>query len=284
MRTTLATLALAGLAALPLAGPAVHAQDRAVRDQRPDRMEPDIGEAVGELQKRLVVRFVTDSDFPPFNYIDEDGVLTGLNVDLARALCLEMAAACDIKVRPWDELPMALKRGEADAVIAGHAVSARTLKDMDFTERYFHMAARFVAPRATAKSEVTPEGLEGKRISVVRGTAHEAFLRQFFRDSNIQAFDNADLARDALLQSKVDYHFDDGVALAFWLNGTMSRQCCAFAGGAFMEPRFFGDGVAIGVPKTDPQIRLQLNAALQRVRETGRLEELMQRYFPFRVY
>ena len=28
--------------------------------------------------------FVTTSDFPPFNYYDEDGVLTGLNVDLAR--------------------------------------------------------------------------------------------------------------------------------------------------------------------------------------------------------
>ena len=57
-----------------------------------------------DLPRRVVVRFLTEGDFPPFNFYDEEGVLTGLNVDLARAICLEMSAACDIKVRPWNEL------------------------------------------------------------------------------------------------------------------------------------------------------------------------------------
>ena len=95
---------------------------------------------------------------------------------------------------------------------------------------------------------------------------------------------NVDLARDALLHDKVDALFDDGISLAFWLNGTASRACCEFRGGPFLEPRFFGDGIGIAVAKTDPQIRALLNSALRRVRENGRLEELVQRYFPFRVY
>ncbi|MCU0955606.1 MAG: transporter substrate-binding domain-containing protein, partial [Hyphomicrobium sp.] len=69
--------------------------------------------ATGEAAetRRVVVRFLTEGDFPPFNYLDEDGVLNGFNVDLARALCNEIGAACDIRVRPWDELLVALKRG-----------------------------------------------------------------------------------------------------------------------------------------------------------------------------
>ena len=37
-----------------------------------------------------VLRFLTDTDYPPFNYYDEDGSLVGFNIDVARAICLEL--------------------------------------------------------------------------------------------------------------------------------------------------------------------------------------------------
>lgn len=237
-----------------------------------------------DLPRRVVLRFVTDNDYPPFNFLDEDGALTGFNVDLARAICLELQATCDIKMRPWAELMLALKRGEADAVVAGHTITAQALVDFEFTDRYLHTPGRFAGQRDKRQIDITPEGLDGKRIAVARGTAHEAFLRAFFRDSAIQAFENADLARDALVEGKADFLFDDGVGLSFWLNGTLSKQCCEFRGGPFFEPKFFGDGIAIAVSRSDPQIRPLLNTALRRVRQSGRLEELVQRYFPLKVY
>lgn len=237
-----------------------------------------------EQPRRIALRFLTESDFPPFNFLDEDGALTGFNVDLARAICLELQTSCDIKVRPWGELFLALKRGEADGVIAGHKITAEALAEVDFTDRYFHTPGRFAAPKDRPQGPATPEALDGKRIAVARGTTHEAYLRAFFRDSSIQVFENAELARDALIAGKVDYLFDDGISLAFWLNGTLSKQCCEFRGGPFFEPRFFGDGIAIAVPRSDPQVRHLLNAALKRVRQSGRVEELVQRYFPLKVY
>lgn len=245
---------------------------------------PPAAEATPELPRRVVIRFLTEADFPPFNFYDEDGALTGFNVDLARSLCLELSATCDIKVAPWDELLSALKKGDTDAVVAGHAVSGKWLADIDFTERYFTFPGRFAGWRQDAFAAVTPEGLEGKRIAVPRGTPHEAYLKTFFRDSGIIVVDNSDRAREALVDKKVDLLFDDGVSLAFWLNGTNSKSCCEFKGGPFLEPRFFGDGMAIAVPRKDPQMRKLLNAALKRVRESGRLDELVQRYFPFRIY
>ena len=55
-------------------------------------------------------------------------------------------------------------------------------------------------------------------------------------------------------------------------------------GGPYLEPKFFGDGIAIAVPKTDPEVRRLLNQALKRVRASGRFEELVRRYFPVRIY
>ncbi len=234
--------------------------------------------------RRVVIRFITDSDFPPFDFYDEDGVLVGFNVDLARAICLELNTSCDIKVRPWEELFPALLKGEADAVIAGHKVTAAALKEVDFTDRYFHTPGRFAARKDEAQVEMTPSGLDGKHIAVARGSPHEAFLRAFFRDSPLVIYENADLAREGLAAGKADFLFDDGISLAFWLNGTLSRQCCEMRGGPFLEPKFFGDGMAIAVSKSDPGIRLLLNKALDRVRASGRFEELVQRYFPVRIY
>ena len=240
--------------------------------------------AAPDLTRRLLVRFVTESDFPPFNFYDEDGVLTGFNVDLARAICLELAATCDIKVRPWNELFVSLRRGEADAAIAAHAVTPNALAEVDFSDRYFHTPGRFAARRDGAKAEITPEGLEGRRLGVAVQTSHEAFLKDFFRNSSIRVFETVDVAREALIKGEIEFLFDDGIGLAFWLNGTLSRQCCELVGGPFLEPRYFGDGIAIAVSKKDPQIKALINGALKRVRESRRLEELVQRYFPVRIY
>lgn len=279
-RHALLAMAVAFFAALSFAMP-VAAQDASGTDPA----VANVGASKDAAPpRRVVIRFLTDNDYPPFDFYDEDGVLVGFNVDLARAICLELNTSCDIKVRPWDELIPDLLKGEADAVIAGHKVTAAALKQVDFTDRYFHTPGRFAARKDEPRVGMTPGKLEGKRIAVARGTPHEAFLRAFFHDSPLVIYENPDLAREALAAGKADFLFDDGISLAFWLNGTLSRQCCEMRGGAFLEPKFFGDGMAIAVPKNDPQIRLLLNKALERVRASGRFEELVQRYFPVRIY
>jgi len=238
----------------------------------------------GDLPRRAALRFLTASEFPPFHYYDDEGVLTGFDVDLARAICLELTAACDIKVRTWDDLLPGLRRGEADAVIASHTITPQALAYADFTDRYYFTPAWFTGLRGGSKQEITTQALEGTKIGVARGTAHEAYLRAFFETSSIQPFDTPEQAREALMTGAVPLIFDDGIGLVFWLNGTLSKACCELKGGPFFDPRYFGDGVGIAVSKADPQLRSLLNRALRRVRETGRYEELLLRYFPTKLY
>lgn len=233
--------------------------------------------------RRVSIRFLTEADYPPFNYYDEEGVLTGFNVDMARAICLEAGATCDIQVRPWAELVPSLIKGDADAIIASLKIGPKVLAAIDFSDRYYHTPARFVARRGAGDLLVTPEGLEGKRIGVAKGTAHEAYLVQFFRYSKIDAFETPDLARDALVSAKVDLVFDDALSLMFWLNGTASRGCCEFRGGPYVEPRFFGDGIGVAVPRGDQELKRIINDSIRKVRESGRFEELTLRYFPLKV-
>jgi polar amino acid transport system substrate-binding protein len=274
--------ALATAFTTAVAMPSTPAQAQRAENTLPGRATAVPQAAEPDTVRRVALRFLTDSDYPPFNYIDPEGQLTGFNVEVARAICLELAAACDIQTRPWADLLPALKRGEADAVIASHAVSPRLLAEFDVSERYYQVPARFVGKAGRAFPDVSPAGLDGFKIAVTKGTAHEAYLRALFTLSAIQVYDNAELARDAVIGGTADLLFDDGIGLSFWLLGTASKACCDFKGGPFFEPRYFGDGVGITINRNDPALKAQLNAALKRLRDTGRQEELVSRSFPLR--
>ena len=270
-------LFIAIAAAAPVFGPAL-AQSTA------GQANSDDGDGQLEPSQRVLIRFVTTDDFPPFNAADEDGVLTGFNIDLARAICADLQIACDIRAIPWAELIGVLDQDNADAVIAGHRVSAKLARRVGFTNRYFYTPARFAVRRDAPKFAVTPSGLDGRSIAVVRGSAHEAYVIAFFRGSKVVAFDTPELARQAVQTGKTDVVFDDGIGLVFWANGTLSKACCALRGGPYFEPRYFGDGLAILVRRPDSQMRKMLNRALQRLQANGRVQELVDRYFPIRVY
>jgi polar amino acid transport system substrate-binding protein len=235
-----------------------------------------------DLSRLQSIRFLTETDYPPFDYAGPDGNPAGFNVDLARLLCDEIKANCTIQARRFDTLLDALSDNRGDAVIASIAPTAETRRKADFTDPYYRTPARFVA-RADSdlgSGEVLPELLEGRKIAVVAGTAHEAFLKQMFTEAEVKPYPTAEAAREALRNKEVDLLFGDGIALSFWLNGTDSGACCTFRGGPFMESRFFGEGIGIAVKRGNDLLRQALNWALFRQWEKGNFTDLWLRYFP----
>jgi len=230
------------------------------------------------------LRFVTTADFPPFNYYDEDGVLTGLNVDLARSICRVLSVNCQISELEWGDLSETVDEGAADAAVAGIAITPETMDRLDFTDIYLQIPARFAAPEEAEITTITAQTLSGHTIGVARDTAHQAYLKTFFPDADLSVFETVDDARAALRTGSIDLVFADGLSTVFWVNGAGSRGCCKLVDRGFMEPRYFGQGLAIAVkPGNDRLIRV-LNYALARFRSSGQLEELMLRYFPLSLY
>ena len=233
-----------------------------------------------DLSRVTLIRFLTENDYPPFNYAGPDGNPAGFNVDLARLICEELKIACTIQMRRFDTLIDGLAENRGDAVMASIAVNPTTRQRVDFTDPYYRTPARFAARRDLVMDDLRPEQLEGKKVAVVAGTAHEAFLKSLFTEAELRPYPTAEAARDALRRAEVDLLFDDGIALAFWLNGTESGGCCAFRGGPFLESRYFGEGIGIAVRRGNDTLRLAFNWALFRLWEKGRFSDLWLRYFP----
>jgi polar amino acid transport system substrate-binding protein len=226
------------------------------------------------------IRFLTEDDYPPFNFLLADGQLAGYNVDLARAICAELDVPCTIQRRSWELLVPALDDNSGDAVIAALAINDETRKKTDFTAPYFLTPGRFAMFADTTLPDATPESLGDRKVAVVAGSRHEAFLRTFYPKLERVTFETPALARNALKSGKVAAHFGDAVSLSFWLNGAEAGGCCAFKDGPFTDPRFFGDGVGVAVRKGNEPLRRALDYALARLDRRGVLGELYLKYFP----
>ncbi len=233
-----------------------------------------------DLTRLTVIRFMTEVDYPPFNFAGPDGNPVGFNVDLARMICEELKVNCTVQMRRFDTLFDALNENCGDAAIASISVSDQTRRRVDFSDPYYRPSARFVGRRASPIDNVSPERLEGKKVAVVAGSAHEQYLRMLFTEAEPRPYRDAETAREALRRGDVDLLFGDGYALSFWLNGASSTGCCVFIGGPFVESHYFGEGVGVAVKRGNDTLRMGINWALFRIWETGRFTDLWLRYFP----
>src|SRR5262249_23490758 len=66
-----------------------------------------------DLSRISVIRFLTETDYPPFNFAGPDGNPQRFNVDLARLLCEELKVACTIQMRRFETLIAALNGNQA---------------------------------------------------------------------------------------------------------------------------------------------------------------------------
>ena len=272
-------LALASLliAALSVAGTA-----RAAEPQVPVLWDAKERLPKPDLSALPRLRFLTTTDFPPFNFLDGSGKLSGFHIDLARAICAELGIVdkCQIQALPWAELEGALQKGEGEAIIAGIAATAESRSTYAFSRSYLQFPARFVTQKSKDLTEPVFDKLRGKRVGVLAGSAHERMLRDYFNTVQIVPFDRPEDLYADLKAGQLDAAFGDGMRLAFWLGGSDAAGCCRFAGGPYLAPEYLGSGMAIATRADDPALAAAFDYALQEISMKGTFAEFYLRYFP----
>ena len=276
MRIRPVLMAGAGLFVLALSWVGAWAQEIAI----PNFWDPRASADKPDLTGFRPIRFLIDDDFPPLAFAGPDGNPTGFSVELSRAVCDKLALTCTIQVRRFGTLLDALADRQGDVVAAGFPITANLRDRFSITTPYFKIPARFAARKDRVQPEPRAEILPGKRIGVVAGTAHEAYLKAFLPGADLKGFDGLSSAEAALTAGEIDYLFADGLNLALWIGGGESADCCAFVGGSYLESRYFGEGIGFLVRRDDETLRRALDYALQQLWREGRYAELYLRFFP----
>jgi polar amino acid transport system substrate-binding protein len=232
------------------------------------------------------IRFLMSVDFPPFNFTDQNGRLTGFNVDLVREVCaqLKMDAKCQMQALPFDELEAAVEMGEGDAVVSGMAVTGSLRQRFSFSRPYMMLPARFVANKNAKLQGSAATALAKRKVGVVVGSRHQAMLKAFFPDITSTEYKNYDELFEAVKTGAVDAIFADGLRLPFWVSGAASADCCELFDGPYMSDKFLGEGLTIMANDPENVLIPAFDQALATLSRNGKLDEIYRRYFPRGLY
>lgn len=227
-----------------------------------------------------VLRVGSEGAYPPFNVVDNNGQLQGLDVDIGDALCERMKAKCVWSAQSFDGLIPALQNGQFDMIIASHSVTEERRKVVDMV-KYYDNTASFVLLKGSDKSDISPAAYEGKAIGAHGGTVHAAFLEQNYPNSELKFYPTQVDAYSDLKSGRIDAVMGDTTSLYDWVQKTGS-ECCELAD-ATIGDAAIGEGVGIIIAKGSPLVG-EVTEALQSIRDDGTFDKLTSAYFPFPLW
>jgi arginine/ornithine transport system substrate-binding protein len=236
-----------------------------------------------------VLRLAVEGAYPPFSEVDAKGRLKGFDVEIANALCAELAVRCQLVQRPWAVLQDAVLGlepqlwNEVDAIVASVSITDSRRRTADFTRRYYQVPARFLRRKGSGVEPVAG-GLQGRRIGVQASTTHDQFATQRFGgEAEIVRFETLPQAVAALRDGRVDLVLADALALDRGVLKTREGAGLELCGPNFTDPQWFGHGAGIAVKKGNRELVERLDAALDRIRAKGEHARIARAYFGFDI-
>jgi polar amino acid transport system substrate-binding protein len=275
-------IVLLALSVLLIVDEDARAQEREA--EFPRFRQTDRDPTAGPLEIGRSVTLLTDQDFAPWSFVDTDGTLRGVSIDLARQACAELGLNCAFKSMPFGTLRKALADSGGDAIVSGLKADEQFLDIATLTRPYFLALGRFMARQGTSLPSNDTRALAGKRVGFVRNSAHGAFLQKHYAKSELSAYDTLASAQEALRTGAVDAIFGDALAMAYWQAGTDARQCCQPLGKAFIDRDTFSRGLFFSVRNDQPDLREAFDQALDILEERGDTARIFTTYLPGPVW
>ncbi len=222
------------------------------------------------------IRIATEGAYPPFNAKDASGELTGFDVEIAKALCEEMKATCEIVAQDWDGIIPGLVAEKYDAIIASMSITDERKEIVDFTDRYYSNHLRMVAKKDSGIA--SPDDLTGKTVGAQRATVAATWAEDNLgRGSTVKLYDTQTAAYSDLEAGRLDALVSDVYPAHDWLKDKADYE--------FVGDRIdIDDVIGIAVRKGEDDLREKFNAALKALRDNGKYAEINAKYFPFDIY
>lgn len=217
--------------------------------------------------KKTTLVMATNAEFPPYEYHDGDKIV-GIDAEIAQAIADDMGLELVIEDMQFDSIVPAVQSGKADIGIAGMTVVEDKLQNVDFSIPYT-TATQVVIVKEDSPI-TSPADLNGKKIGVQLGTTGESFASEDIADAVIERYNKGFEAVQALSQGKVDaVIIDDEPAKVF-----VSEN----EGLIILDEEYTVEDYAIAIAKDNHELLEQVNASLEKLKASGKLQEIIDKY------
>jgi L-cystine transport system substrate-binding protein len=232
---------------------------------------PAFADVLDDIKKRGTILIGLEGTYPPFNYVDEKGVLVGFEIDIANALAEKLGVKPDFQPGKWDSLLAALDVKRIDAVINQVTITSEREQKYAFSEPYTVSGIQILT-RSETKDITKPADLAGKKVGAGLGTAYEKWLRANVPTADVRTYDDDATRNQDLLVGRIDAGLNDSLIVPSLLKQYGGKLV---AGGV----PFATQKQAIAMRKDSGGLPKAVNDALAALRADGTLKKISEKWF-----
>lgn len=209
-------------------------------------------------------------NMPPYEYLDEHGQPTGYNVEIMLAIAQVMGLEIEFKLNEWSKSREDLKNHRID-MLEGTFVTDGRADEFSFSIPHatVHHA---IFSRKGVPNVPSIEELGDQKVIVHRGSLMHDYLIQKGWDKNLVLSDNPSDALRRIASGQYDY------AVLPILPGVHLSQQLKLTNVTPISASIMATPYAFAVAKGDDVLLSQLNEGLAIIKQTGRYEEIYQKW------
>lgn len=220
-------------------------------------------------ESRPILRFGGDANYPPFEFLDQNGQPAGFQIDLIRAIARTMGLSAEIRLDRWDSIRKGFVEGEIDVI--GMFVQPERREYADFTEPHTTNGSEFFI-RFGSPKVLGFDDLNGKEIIVQSGALAEEVVRARGIGATFVPVADEATALRLLASGKHD------VAIVTQYGGRRAMREFGLKNITTSGPLILASDYALAVRKGDRELLDTLNQGLEILKQTGEYNRIYQKW------
>ena len=223
------------------------------------------------LKSHGPIVFVSQADYPPFEFRQKDGSMDGISIELARWMTTELGIQTRFESMSFQEAQQAVLAGSAD-VITSLFYSEKRAERFSFSEPFVDVPASIFV-KADRPDIAGLADLTGKRIAIQRGDYARDFLESKGIRFELVATDSFAEATEAVLSSRADALIGDEQIVLYYLY----RNRLTESAKKVDEPLYVGKN-CMAVKKDNPVLASILAKSVQHAQQAGVIDTISRKW------
>ena len=214
-----------------------------------------------------VLVMATNAQFPPYEYIDDDGNYAGIDVDIMNEVAKKLGRTLKVEDMEFDSIISAVTSGKADVGAAGMTVDPEREESVDFSVSYATGRQVIIVKN---DSDITgPDDLEGKTVGVQSGTTGDIYVSDDGK-ATVEKYKSGFEAVQSLLQGKVDAVVIDNEPAKVFVSENEGIK--------ILDTDYVLEEYALCVAKGNTELLDQINTAIEEMIADGTIDTILAKY------